>query len=161
MNNFLGITALSTQQLPIMDLVISQMKAQVFHPPHKINTLQIDSFTFRQLIISNFIQYALWSCHVGERPLMRERPRHRKSFETFRKRVSPVNTMFSKNNVLLLKNVKLTSNEHLLRASKIEMTILVAYSRYLMQSACSTQVITFTTNGTSHSVRKIRGSNPT
>lgn len=29
------------------------------------------------------------------------------------------------------------------------MTILAAYSRYLMQSACSTQVITFTTNGAS------------
>lgn len=53
--------------------------------------------------------------------------------------------------------MKLTSNEDLL-SSEIEMTVLVVYSRYLMQSVCSTQVITFTTNGASHSEREIRGS---
>lgn len=48
-----------------------------------------------------------------------------------------------------------------LKAPKVEKTFFVSWSRYSVQSARSTQVITFTTNGASHSVWKIRCSNTT
>lgn len=63
MGNFLGIIALSSHQVYKMDLVTSKMKARVFQPPRKVNSCQIDPLTFTQLIISNFVQCALWNCY--------------------------------------------------------------------------------------------------
>lgn len=49
--------------------------------------------------------------------------------------------------------LEISSKWRSVKVPKVEKTFFVLWSRYSMQSARSTQVITFTTNGASHSVR--------
>lgn len=101
-DNFLGITALSTQPASRNGLRDFRDESTGFHP-RLINSRQIDSLTPRALIKSQLCGGRLWLCAEVRGHLQVGDQRQGAYFKRIERLVHPANTMFSKNNIPSLK----------------------------------------------------------